>query len=174
MVKKGRRKAPFLIVWRKLVESFILGYNLPMSNYKFFDHTADIGVEISGRTKKELFANASNAMFDILIESNDNKSTSAEKTQKRQRTVTVDGKDPEDLMINFLRELLYWFNGTGWIVSHCKIMECGNKRLKAKLMGEPYNKKKHSIKTEIKAVTYSGLNVEQQKSGWRARVIFDV
>jgi SHS2 domain-containing protein len=53
-------------------------------------------------------------------------------------------------------------------------MECGNKRLKAQLMGEPYNKKKHSIKTEIKAVTYSGLNVEKQKSGWRARVIFDV
>jgi SHS2 domain-containing protein len=87
-----------------------------MSNYKFFDHTADIGVEISGRTKKELFANAANALFDILIENNDSKSKSAEKTQKRQRTVTVDGADPEDLLINFLRELLYLFNGTGWIV----------------------------------------------------------
>jgi SHS2 domain-containing protein len=26
-----------------------------MSNYKFFDHTADIGVEVYGRTRKELF-----------------------------------------------------------------------------------------------------------------------
>jgi SHS2 domain-containing protein len=41
-------------------------------------------------------------------------------------------------------------------------------------MGEPYNRKKHSIKTEIKAVTYSGLTVERVKAGWRARVIFDV
>jgi len=29
-----------------------------MSNYKFFDHTADIGVEITGRTRKGLFVNA--------------------------------------------------------------------------------------------------------------------
>jgi SHS2 domain-containing protein len=145
-----------------------------MPNYKFFDHTADIGIEISGRTKKELFANAAYAMFDILIDNNGSKIKSTEKTQKRQKTVTVKGADVEDLLINFLRELLYLFNSTGWVVSHCEIMECGNKRLKARLMGEPCNKKKYSIKTEIKAVTYSGIEVKKQKSGWKAWVIFDV
>jgi len=145
-----------------------------MSNYKFFDHTADIGVEISGRTKKELFANVVKALFDILIENLDSKGKSTEKTQTRQKIVTVDGADVEDLLINFLRETLYLFNGAGFVVDHSKIMECGNKRLEAQLMGEPYNKKKHSIKTEIKAVTYSGLSVERQKSGWIAKVIFDV
>ncbi len=113
-------------------------------------------------------------MFDILIENNDSKIKSTEKTQKRQKTVTAKGSDMEDLLINFLREILYLFNGAAWVVSHCKITECSNKRLKAQLMGEPYNKNKHSIKAEIKAVTYSGLSVEKQKSGWRARVIFDV
>jgi len=145
-----------------------------MPNYKFFDHTADIGVEISGLTKKELFANAASALFDILIESYDNKSKTAKGIQGRQKTVTVNGTDVEDLLINFLREILYIFNGESWVVSNCKITECGNKRLKAQLKGEPFNKKKHSIKTELKAVTYSGLNVEKQKSGWRARIIFDV
>ena len=145
-----------------------------MPHYKLFDHTADIGVEISGRTKKELFANAAYAMFDILIENFDTKNKTAKGTQERQKIVTVDGADLEDLLINFLREVLYLFNGAGWVVDQCKIMECGNRRLKAQLMGEPYSKKKHSIKSEIKAVTYSGLSVEKQKSGWRARVIFDV
>jgi len=144
-----------------------------MPKYKFFEHTADIGVEISGRTKKELFANAASALFDILIENNDSKNKTAKRVQRRQKIITMEGVDVEDLLINFLREILYLFNGTGWVVEHCKIMECGNKRLKAQLMGEPYNKK-HSIKSEIKAVTYSGLSVEKQKSGWRARVIFDV
>ena len=145
-----------------------------MPHYKLFDHTADIGVEISGRTKKELFANAASALFDVLIENKDSKNKSAEKTQKQQKTVTLDGADLEDLLINYLREILYLFNGAGWVVGFCKIEECGNKRLKARLMGEPYNKKKYSIKREIKAVTYSGVSVEKQKSGWRARVIFDV
>jgi SHS2 domain-containing protein len=152
----------------------VLGYNLLMSNYKFFDHTADIGVEISGRTKKDLFANAASALIDILMENNDSKSKTAKKVQGRQKIVTVEGSEVEDLLINFLREILYLFNGTGWVVENCKIMECGNKRLKAQLTGEPYNKNKHSIKTEIKAVTYSGLSVEKQKSDWKARVIFDV
>jgi len=145
-----------------------------MSNYKFFDHTADIGVEISGRTKKELFANAASALLDVLIENNDSKNKSAAKTQKRQKTVTVQGADLEELLINFLRELLYLFNGVHWVVSHCTILECGNQNLKAQLTGEPFNQNKYSIKTEIKAVTYSGVNVEKQKLGWKARVIFDV
>jgi SHS2 domain-containing protein len=29
-----------------------------MPNYKFFDHTADIGIEVTGRTRKERFVNA--------------------------------------------------------------------------------------------------------------------
>jgi len=152
----------------------VLGYNLLMSNYKLFDHTADIGVEISGRTKKELFANATYAIFDILIENNDSKSKSALKTQKSQKKVTVEGADVEDLLINYLREILYLFNGVAWVVSHCKITECGNKRLKAQLTGEPYNKNRHSIKTEIKAVTYSGVKVEKLEGNWKAKVIFDV
>jgi SHS2 domain-containing protein len=39
-----------------------------MSNYKFFDHTADIGVEVTGRTRKALFVNAAEALFDVMIE----------------------------------------------------------------------------------------------------------
>ena len=140
-----------------------------MSNYKLFDHTADIGIEISGRTKKELFANAAEALFDVMIEIK-----TGREAAKRQKKITVKGTDVSDLLINFLREILYLFNGAGWVVGHCKIKECGNKRLKAQLRGEPYNKKKHSMQTEIKAVTYSGLSMEKQKSGWKARVIFDV
>jgi SHS2 domain-containing protein len=40
-----------------------------MSNYKYFDHTADIGVEVTGRTAKVLFVNAAAALFYVMIES---------------------------------------------------------------------------------------------------------
>jgi SHS2 domain-containing protein len=145
-----------------------------MPNYKFFEHTADIGIEISGRTRKELFANAASALFDVLIENNDSKSKTAKRVQGRQKIVTVEGADVEDLFINFLRELLYLFNGEKFITVRCEIIRFSNKELQARLTGEAFNDKKHLIKAEIKAVTYSGLSVEKQKSGWRARVIFDV
>ena len=143
-----------------------------MSHYQYFDHTADIGVEISGRTKKELFANAAGALFDIIIEKSINKNAGG--IQKRQKTLAIEGADTQDLMINFLRELLYLFNGEHWVVNRCKIMEFGSKKLKARIIGEQYDNRKHSIKTEIKAVTYSGLKVEKQKYQWKARVVFDV
>ncbi len=145
-----------------------------MLKYTFFDHTADIGIEIFGRTKKELFANAACALFDILIQTTGSKNKKAQGARVRLKIRTVDGADVEDLLINFLRELLYLFNGAGWVVDHCDIVECSNKRLLTQLWVEPYNKKSHLIKTEIKAVTYSGVGVEKLKSGWRARVIFDV
>jgi SHS2 domain-containing protein len=151
----------------------VLGYTFYMLEYKFFDHTADIGVEISGRTKKELFANAAYTLFDILIESNENENKIT-KGKQEQKIITVNGEDTADLLINFLRELLYLFNGEYWVADKCEIMEYGNKKLAAQLMGEPYHKRKHFIKTEIKAVTYSGLSVIKKKSGWKARVIFDV
>jgi len=145
-----------------------------MPDYKFFDHTADIGVEIFGRTKKELFANAARALFDIIIENIKNNGRSAGEIKVRQKTIIIEGEDAADLMVNFLRELLYVFNGENWVVNHCEVLDCGKKKLTANLTGATYNRVRHLIKTEIKAVTYSGLKVEKQKSGWKARIIFDV
>jgi SHS2 domain-containing protein len=86
----------------------------------------------------------------------------------------VQGADVGDLLVNFLRELLYLFNGLGRVLNRVSIMACGNKRLVAQCVVEPYNPERHLIKTEIKAVTYHQLAVEKTKAGWKARVIFDV
>lgn len=140
-----------------------------MSNYTLFDHTADIGVEVTGRTKKELFVNAAQALFDVMIENQ-----TGWEVAKQQKTIKVEGADVTDLLINFLRELLYLFNGEKFLTDSCEIIKFTNKELQARLTGELFNRKKHSIKTEIKAVTYSGLTVERVKSGWKAKIIFDV
>jgi SHS2 domain-containing protein len=140
-----------------------------MSNYKFFDHTADIGIEVTGQTAKVLFVNAAAALFDVMIENK----TGVVAT-KQQKKITVEGSDVSDLLINFLRELLYLFNGEQFITDNCEIIKFSNKELQARLTGESFNSTKHLIKTEIKAVTYSGLTVEKQKTGWKARIIFDV
>ena len=139
-----------------------------MKLYKLIDHTADLGMEVTGRTKKELFTKAALSLMDIVVE---RKGTPF---GGKEKALTVEGSDPADLLINFLREILYLFNGEALIVGKCEITKCGSKKLDARLLLEPYNKKKHVMKTEIKAVTYHGLVVEKTKKGWKARVIFDV
>jgi SHS2 domain-containing protein len=140
-----------------------------MQKYKLFDHTADIGVEIYGRTRKDLFINSVAVLSDFLTE----RKTGAT-SEKQQKKITVAGADVADLLINFLRELLYQFNGENFVTRSCEIMKFTDTELEARLTGESFNTQNHFMKTEIKAVTYSGLNVEKVKAGWKARVIFDV
>jgi SHS2 domain-containing protein len=138
-----------------------------MKKYKLLDHTADIGIEFWGKTKKELFENAVEAMFDLIVDLTGINNVN-------DKVVTIKGADAEDLLVNFLREALYLFNGKKWIIKQCKLLEMKSGQIVAQLQGEPYDSDKHQLKTEIKAVTYHGLSVKKTARGWKAKVIFDV
>jgi SHS2 domain-containing protein len=90
------------------------------------------------------------------------------------RKYNLHGNGLEDLLINFLREVLYLFHGKKWVAIDCRPVEINRKRIVVQLHGEPYNLQKHPATMEIKAVTYHGLSVKKTVQGWTARVIFDV
>jgi SHS2 domain-containing protein len=136
-------------------------------NYRIFDHTADLGVEVSGGTREELYAGASLALFDLLTDLSAVRET-------EERALAVGGEGPDDLLVNFLREVLYAWNGAGFLVKRCTIREVAPRRLTALLLGEPYDPARHRIKREIKAVTYHQASVRRTERGWIARVVFDV
>ena len=135
--------------------------------YRIFDHTADLGVEVTGATLEELYAGAAFALFDLLTDLSSVRAGVA-------REIVVSGEDPADLLVNFLREILYGWNGDGFLMKSCLIREVKPKRLKALLRGEPFDPARHRIQQEIKAVTYHQASVEKMGDGWVARVIFDV
>ncbi len=43
-----------------------------------------------------------------------------------------------------------------------------------KLTGEQFDRRRHLMLTELKAVTYHQLNVERADSVWKARIVFDI
>jgi SHS2 domain-containing protein len=141
-----------------------------MKKYKLLDHTADIRVEVWGKTRKELFGNAVAAMFDVMVDWQ-----SANKLKPlEEKTVKITGNDLEDTLINFLREALYLFNGKGWLIKSCEPLKLTGRSIVARLQGKPYNRQKNPLKTEIKAVTYHGLIINKSKKCWQAKVVFDV
>ncbi|HNQ84068.1 MAG TPA: archease [Bacteroidales bacterium] len=144
-----------------------------MKKYKLIDHTADIGCEIYGGTRKELFANSVVALFELML-GRKTISRTNENPALETKSLTVEGEDLEDLFINFLREVLYLFNGEGWVVVSCQPLQLTTKHIVARLTGEPYISTKHQVKMEIKAVTYHGLRVKKTKTGWVGRVIYDI
>ncbi|MFA4916009.1 MAG: archease [Syntrophales bacterium] len=135
--------------------------------YRVFDHTADLGVEIYGKTVKELFVNAAFAVFDLMVDLQHIKTTEV-------RTICIEGADWEDLLINYLREVLYLFNGEALILGEYAIKEISPNRLAGEVRGESFESGRHRIKTEIKAVTYHQVLVRKAAAGWIGRVVFDV
>ena len=72
-------------------------------NYEIFDHTADVGIIVRGRTLEEMFEKAAYAMFDIMIY--------AEKIEPiRKVKVSISASTLEDLLVDWLSELLYVFS----------------------------------------------------------------
>ena len=138
-----------------------------MKTYHAIDHTADLGLVITGASESELFSNAAFAVFDII--------TDLERVEPREtRRVVVEGSSREDLLVNFLREVLYLYNGERWLLKEARIVRIGEKGLQAVVAGEPFEGHKHEICKEIKAVTYHQTEVRKTRKGWTAKVIFDV
>ena len=79
-----------------------------MTVYRQFYHTADLGIEVFGGTAGELFTNAAFAMFDLITQLNCVE-------LRETRRIEVEGVDLDDLLVNFLRESLYLFNGEHWL-----------------------------------------------------------
>jgi SHS2 domain-containing protein len=136
-------------------------------NYRLIDHTADFGLEIFGRSPSDLFKQAARALTDLLTDPSLLK-------EQRRHTLDIEGSDWEDLLINWLRELLYLYNGEARFVTGIDILIIEQTRLRAEVATEAYRRGRHEIRNEIKAVTYHQLEVKADDDGWRARVIFDV
>jgi SHS2 domain-containing protein len=141
-----------------------------VKNYRVFDHTADLGIEILGQTQADLFSHAAMALSDLLVEEVDARKTASTET----RTLVIDGADSPDLFVNFLREILYLFNGEGLVLTVCRIAQIDAGRLTADIRCCRYDARKHRVKKEIKAVTYHQAAVVKTAQGWQGRVIFDV
>ena len=135
--------------------------------YNLIDHTADFGIHVFGSDSKELFANAAWAMFDIITEIDQLKGLDS-------CNIEVSGYDWPDLMVNWLREVLYLWNGRELLVKSFHIISLSENNLSVRVNFDPFNSDRHIIKTEIKAVTYHQIQVNSSPSGWEAKIIFDI
>lgn len=136
--------------------------------YEFFEHTADIGVHVYGATLAELFENAAQAMYEALGK--------FELTGRgSSRTVKIEATVLEDLLHDWLSELLYELETKHVFYTKITVLEAGPGMMTAELEGGTIDFARSQTNEEIKAVTYHQLRVEQLPDRtWRATVIFDV
>ena len=135
--------------------------------YEVIDHTADIGLKVYGADPVALFQNAADALTAVITEPENLSGT-------KMLDLTVTGTDWPDLMVNWLRELLYLWSGRQLLVAWVEIGHICMDRIEAAVSVEPYRPERHRIHNEIKAVTYHQIDVCESLTGWEATIILDV
>ena len=136
-------------------------------NYELIDHTADFGIRVFGADKARLFENTALAMVDNLTDTRLLKAS-------RVVSISVSGQDWPDLMVNWLREILYLWTGEALLVKSVVVTAISEFSVSASVAVDPYDPDIHVMKNDIKAVTYHQIRVDAGPSGWEAAVIFDV
>ena len=140
--------------------------------FVIFDHTADIGVNAFGPTATAVFEQAARGMFDIIFHSSVPKIT-----KKGEYEIKLQGKDLEQLMVDWLGELLFIYTTQHIVIAEYEINIEINKEfclLDAHVYGETVPEKTLLKSCEIKAVTYHMLTVAETKDGWKTSVLFDI
>ena len=135
--------------------------------YTLLDHTADLRIRVSGADPDELFANAGLALFDLIA-------GSYPRRTERWISCAVSGQDQADLLVNFLRELLYLWTGKEKLVTMIQIEALTETDLTARIGVTAFHPDIHAIHHEIKAVTYHQIEVVPSEEGWQATFVVDI
>jgi protein archease len=135
--------------------------------FEFVDHTGDLGVRVFGESLPRLFEQAAQALTFILT---DPKTIRASET----RTLMLEAKTDEELLITWLNELVYLFDTEGLLFKEYDVLSVHDHRLEALARGEIYVESRHPIKTAVKAATYHQLKIEHHEGLWTTQVIFDL
>ena len=138
-----------------------------VKRFEFIEHTADIGVRVWGVTLTELFSNAAFAMFSIVAELSGVREAS-------NHLIEVTSRNREELLVEWLRELLYVSDVRRYLFSRFDLVEMDETRLKAVCWGESIDPARHLLRTEVKTVTYHQLYIRESPGGLEAQVIFDI
>ena len=142
------------------------------AGFEFRDHTADVQVRSWGSSLEEAFAQTAYSLM-ATITPNLNKIT-----PKVERIITIEAEDKEALLFDFLSEFLYIFDVDELIFNKIYVRSIkkfkDNYKLRATLKGEKFDIDKHEIGIEVKAITYSFLNIEEKLESIVIDIVFDI
>ncbi len=136
------------------------------AHYELFPHPSEQGIRGIGPTKEKAFEQAAKALQSVMV--------NIEKIEpKKTQHVKLEEEDHEQMLLDWLTEILYLFDVEDMVFNEFKVKIEG-KNLEATLKGEKLNPEKHEVRTAIKATTYDELKLEKTKKGWIAQCIVDI
>uniref|UniRef100_A0A6B2E947 Archease domain-containing protein n=1 Tax=Phlebotomus kandelakii TaxID=1109342 RepID=A0A6B2E947_9DIPT len=132
----------------------------PEKKYEYLDHTADVQLHAWGSSVKEAFEQCGIAMNEYMT---DLEKVSVEQCFK----IEAQGDDLEGLLYRFLDELLFLFCAEPFLIARkLEITKLDLETFSVECLcyGEPFDLKRHTQGTEVKAITYSAMQINQDSA----------
>lgn len=129
---------------------------LPEVKYEYLDHTADVQLHAWGETLQEAFEQCGMAMFGYMTE------LPTVDIKKCYQITTEPTDDLDNMLFRFLDELLFLFSAEPFLI--CKKLEITKFdveqfTIECNCYGEEFDLQKHPQGTEVKAITYSAMQI---------------
>ncbi|TYB32033.1 MAG: archease [Candidatus Mcinerneyibacterium aminivorans] len=134
--------------------------------FEEIDHTADLALQVRAKNIEELFTEAARGMFYLMFDED------TKKNKSRELKIQLDSFSLENLLVDFLNELLYISDKDDLALNDLKIKIINNKK---KLLKSTINLIKNANKkTAIKAATYHNLKIRQKGNYYQVQITFDI
>ena len=126
-----------------------------------------MGIQVYGESLSLLFQHAGEGLSHII--------TAPGKVREKDfRRISVKANGLEELLVNWLNELIYLFETDGVIFRRFEVLNLGEYFIEALAFGEILEEGHHPILRTVKATTYHQLHVTRGKTRWEAQIIFDL
>ena len=135
--------------------------------FEILEHPSDLGIEAHGKSMDELFRNMALGLISVIA------GTSKIQTSE-YREVFVPAIDRENLLVRWLTEILFLYDANKFLTADVRFESISDTSLKATVFGERYDALKHTLKLDVKAITYHQLKIDEKDGEWTGRVFIDI
>lgn len=149
-------------------------------SYKIIEHTADIGIYAEANSIENLFKEFALGFKELTYDVNPNfyNINNIDNNQFQIKNIDLSANTYEELLVNFLDELNYNLLTKQLLffsVDKLNIFDIDNlKSLNSIIKFIKYYSDIHTLKKEIKAVTFHQLEIKKKNDKYYATIIFDI
>lgn len=131
--------------------------------YRLLRRSSELTIRLASDSLPQLLADAGAALFDLLVDP-------ASVESRESIVLEVEGVDNDDLMVNWMRELLYEYQASGYVLKEFDIREAGEFFVRAEARGEKFDPDRHEEREAIGAVAERVSHLGKMGAQWTAQV----